>query len=462
MSERISSGSERLDQVLGGGLPADGINLIIGPPGSGKTVLAQQYMFHNATENQPGVFLSTVSEPLEKILRYGQALAFFDAAAVGGRVFYDDIGGVVGSDGLSGVLDRLKSIVRERKPGVLVIDSFKALSSYAASDAEFRRFLYELAGMLSAFPVTTLWIGEYAEDDTTINPEFAVADSILLLDTSDVQQRTARSLKVLKLRGSAFSSGRHAYRLSTAGVEVFPRLADIGGHADYELSDQRESSGIGALDSMLADGYWPGASTLVAGPTGVGKTLMGLHFAFHGTRHGEPAVIATLQEDPSQLERIVRGFGWSLADDGIHVLYRSPIDLYVDQWVYELLDTVERTGARRVIVDSLGDLQAASPDLGRFREYAYSLLQRCSRRAVSLLMTYEIPELFGVTRLSEFGASHLADNVIMLQYRHAGSSIKRTVAVLKTRASIHDPAVHDFEITPEGIHIVSRELHEPE
>jgi circadian clock protein KaiC len=438
MTDRVASGSRRLDEVLGGGLPANAINLIIGQPGSGKTVLAQQYMFQNAEESRPGVYLSTVSEPLEKILRYGQALAFFDAAAIGRRIFYEDIGGVGGKDGLAGVLDRLKAIVRERQPAVLAIDSFKALGAYATTDAEFRRFLHELAGMLTAFPVTALWIGEYAEDDITTHPEFAVADSILLLDSRDVHERAARALKILKLRGSSFSSGRHAYRISSAGIDVFPRLADVRDHADYELGDHRISSGIDALDFMLADGYWPGASTLIAGPTGVGKTLMGLHFAFHGARNGEPGVIATLQEDPSQLERIVRGFGWSLADEGIHVLYRSPVDLYVDEWVYELLDTVDRTGARRVVVDSLGDLQAGSTDLSRFREYAYSLLQRCSRRAVSLLMTYEIPELFGLTRLSEFGASHLADNVVVLQYLHAGSSIERTLVVLKTRASGHD------------------------
>jgi len=264
MTDRVASGSRRLDEVLGGGLPANAINLIIGQPGSGKTVLAQQYMFQNAEESRPGVYLSTVSEPLEKILRYGQALAFFDAAAIGRRIFYEDIGGVGGKDGLAGVLDRLKAIVRERQPAVLAIDSFKALGAYATTDAEFRRFLHELAGMLTAFPVTALWIGEYAEDDITTHPEFAVADSILLLDSRDVHERAARALKILKLRGSSFSSGRHAYRISSAGIDVFPRLADVGDHADYELGDHRISSGIDALDFMLAT-LWTSCSR-----TGIG------------------------------------------------------------------------------------------------------------------------------------------------------------------------------------------------
>ena len=92
MSDRLPSGSPRLDLVLGGGLPADAINLIIGRPGTGKTILAQQYLFRNATEERPALYLSTVSEPLEKILRYGQSLSFFDRAAVGSRVIYEDLG----------------------------------------------------------------------------------------------------------------------------------------------------------------------------------------------------------------------------------------------------------------------------------------------------------------------------------------------------------------------------------
>jgi circadian clock protein KaiC len=203
---------------------------------------------------------------------------------------------------------------------------------------------------------------------------------------------------------------------------------------------------------MLADGYWPGASTLVAGPTGAGKTLMGLHFVFSGARFGQPGVIATLQENPTQLERVVRSFGWSLQDSKITLLHRPPVDLYVDEWVYQLLDTVEATGATRVLIDSLGDLQAASPDRARFREYIYSMLHRFSRSGVGVMMTHEVPELYGIQTLTEYGASHLADNVVLLQYRGFGDgTISRTLAVLKTRASSHDPHLREFQITANGI-----------
>src|SRR3954454_21961471 len=88
MTSRLSSGSERIDQVLGGGLPANGINLVIGRPGSGKTILCEQYVFHNATIERPALYLSTVSEPLDKMLRYGQSLDYFDNSAIGSRPIY--------------------------------------------------------------------------------------------------------------------------------------------------------------------------------------------------------------------------------------------------------------------------------------------------------------------------------------------------------------------------------------
>src|SRR4051794_37954943 len=119
MTDRLRSGSDRLDAVLGGGLPLNGITLLIGSPGTGKTILAQQYLFHNASADHPALYLATVSEPLEKILRYGQSLAYFDAAALGTSVMYEDLGRTLNEDGLPGVLARVTELIKQRHPGLI-------------------------------------------------------------------------------------------------------------------------------------------------------------------------------------------------------------------------------------------------------------------------------------------------------------------------------------------------------
>ena len=130
---------------------------------------------------------------------------------------------------------------------------------------------------------------------------------------------------------------------------------------------------------MLADGYWRGASTLVAGPSGAGKTLVALHFVFCGAELGEQGIFATFQENPTQLERIVQGFSWSLEEPKVELMFRPPVDLYLDEWVYELLDLIERTGAKRVAIDSLGDLRAACGDEIRFpRVHLLALAALCA------------------------------------------------------------------------------------
>jgi circadian clock protein KaiC len=447
---RVASGSPGLDAILAGGLTPNSINLICGHPGSGKTILAQQYVFTNAPECTV-VYLSTVSEPYEKILRYGQTLEFFDTAHVGTTVFYEDLGQPLARVGLDGVLAAIDTVIKQRRPGLIVIDSFKALGAFAASDADYRRFLHDLAGKLTATAVTAIWIGEYDAADAARYPEFAVADGVVYLSTRRTVEREIRLLSVLKQRGSGYASGEHAYRLSAAGMHVFPRLADVQDPSRYTLDTERASTGISALDEVLSDGYWRGSATLIAGASGVGKTLMGLHFLYAGAGAGENGVLATLQENRVQLNRIVAGFGWSLDSGGVEVLNRSPVDLYLDEWVYELLELIERTKAKRVVIDSLGDLLLAATDQLRFREYMYSLLQRFSRNGVACLMTLELPELFRTTRIGEFGMSHLSDNVVLLQHVLHGGELRRGLAVIKTRASEHDARIREFRITPDGI-----------
>lgn len=450
---RLSSGRARLDLVLGGGIPAYGVTILSGLPGSGKTILAEQFAFANATPERPALYFSTVSEPLEKLLRFGQGLSFFDPLLIGSAVRYHDLSPVLMGQGLPGVLDHLVEAIKEQRPSVLVIDSFKALAAFAPDEMAYRQFLQELSGWLSVSATSTFWVGEYNEAELATAAEFAVADTIVHLDGTRSETRQLRSLRVLKLRGGSYAPGGHSFRITADGLDLYPRLADLGDPSSYEQEIERQSSGIEAVDQMLLDGYRTGSATLCAGPSGVGKTLMGLHFVFHAATRGEPAIIATLQENPTQLARIARGFGWALDDPNVEVMYRSPVDIHIDQWVYELLDTLDRTGAKRVLIDSLSDLQFAAVDDIRFREFMYSLTQRCARRNISLFMTSELPDLFHLDRLSQYGVSHMADNVILLQYQRGPDRIDRTLTVLKTRASRHQPEIRPFQITPSGIRL---------
>jgi circadian clock protein KaiC len=453
MDSRLRSGHQPLDEILGGGLPGNGITVIMGLPGTGKTILAEQYTFRNGRPDRPVVYFSTLSEPLEKIVRFGQTLDFFDAAAVGRSVFYEDLGQAAGREGLPGVGERVAAVLRDRRPGLIVIDSFKALHTLAGSDLEFRQFLHQLAGRLTAFPVASLWIGEYESSEAAISPEFAVADAIVELTAVSHGQRELRYLHVRKLRGSGFQSGQHGYRVTPQGLRLFPRLADIPVPGGYPLSQDRITSGIPALDTMLGGGLWPGSSTMIAGPSGSGKTIMGLHFLYGGAAHGERGIIATFQENPTQLNRMLDGLGWPSAHPDVEIMYRSPVDIYIDEWVHDLLQAAETGQARRVVIDSLMDLQMAVVDNTRFREFMYSLAQRFSRQGISLLTTYETRGLLAAGSLSDFAVSHLADNAIMLSHYRDHAAMTRSLAIIKTRASSHDPAMRQFSIGPDGITI---------
>ena len=453
MIERLSSGQAHLDTVLGGGLAASSINLIAGAPGTGKTMLAAMYLFHNASADRPGVYLATTTEPLDKMVRYGQELSFFDRDKIGTVVLYESLYEPLASGGLQAVLERLIEILRDVRPGLIAIDSFKAFRPFAADDLAHRRFVSELAGRLSAVPVDTFWVGEYGPRELAESAESAVADSIIVLRSSQQGQRALRYLHVEKLRGGRFQSGEHAYRLSEHGLSVFPRLADPLDVARPEPSAERISLGSSELDGLISGGVWAGTSTLVIGPSGAGKTMLALDFLATGARAGRRGVFATLQETSNQLARVLAGERQAIFEGRVEVHRRSPVDMYIDEWVHELLEVVDRTEAELLVVDSLSDLRIASPDQTRFEEYVYSLGQRCARIGTTALLTLESRPAFAFAGSIGTALSHLADNIILIGYHVDGHLVRRAIHVLKSRGSAHDPAIREFVIGADGVAI---------
>jgi circadian clock protein KaiC len=453
MIDRLSSGQPSVDEILGGGLPSPAINLIGGAPGSGKTMLAQQYAFNNGTIERPSVYLATTSEPLDKLVRYGQELSFFDASKVGSAVLYDSLLEPLATGGLQGVIERVVELLRDVRPGILVFDSIKPFRGFAADDQSHRQFVSELAGRLSASPTSTFWVGEFVANELATSIEAAVADSIILLGTKHDGQRTLRQLRVDKIRGSSFLSGDHSYRLGESGLTAFPRLADPVEDATVQPSTERISLGSAELDRLLGGGIWAGTSTLALGPSGVGKTMMGLDFVAAGARAGRRSVFATLQESVSQLTRVTQAGDRNGLGEYVEIHRRSPVDIYIDEWVQDVLATVERSRADLLVIDSLSDLRLSTPDETRFEEYIYSLGQRCSRNGTTVLMTLETRPAFAFAGTFGSSISHIADNVVIIGYHVDGSAVRRAVHILKSRGSAHDQQIYEFTLSSSGLTI---------
>lgn len=457
---RVSTGSQALDSILGGGFPENSINILMGLPGTGKTILAEKVIFSNATPERPALYLSTVSEPLDKMLRYLQEFDYFDPDMIGDAIMYQDMSEVLREGGLSGFADAVIGLLKEHCPSFIVIDSFKALHAFSDSDGDFRRVLTRLMTALSSMATTSFLVGEYSNSEVSSLPEFAVADAVVELVLNKVGVKDARYLRVIKERGSEFFTGEHAFKITASGIDVFPRLVTPSAAIAYDIVHERFNTGVQVLDAMVVDGFWKGASTVAFGPPGCGKTLLGLHFIFKGIEMGEKAVIATMQENPTQLHRIVSGFGWDLQkaiDTGmLDLFYVSSVDIYIDEFVSQVNDRALRLGAQRVMIDSLNDLEASAPSALRFREFMYSFVQSMASQGVSLFMTSEVKDLFESSIRTEFGISHMSDNVVLMHYLRQTSEIARAISVIKSRGSYHDPGIRRFEITSAGIAIGDR------
>ena len=456
---RIGTGVPGLDPILSGGLPELSINIVMGRPGTGKTILTHQAIFANLSDGRRALYLTTLAEPSLKMLRYLQEFTFIDPAKVGQELIYLDIGEFVRERGIEETIRHILDTVKQLKPAIVAIDSFKAIHDLSNDRNELRKFGFDLAVQLAAWGVTSFLVGEYSDADVEREPIFSIADSIINLHSETQGLHSQRYLEVAKLRGSNYFSGRHPYVITTDGMKVYSRIKTPEVFTEYPPVPDRVNSGLADLDAMLGGGLPGGSATMLAGGAGTGKTLLGLHFIMAAAARGEPSVIVSYQETPVQLTQITRSFGWDLPElqrrGLVRYVYQSPVEIQPDIHLREIHETIQQSGARLILIDSLKDLEIATPDKMRYKDYVYSLVQGFKSRGVTVIMTNEIMELFGPFLLSEYGVSFIADNVVLLRYVELGGRMSRALSVMKMRGSQHSKEIVEFEITGEGVKLIS-------
>jgi circadian clock protein KaiC len=452
--EKIATGCVGLDQILYGGVPANTISVIMGAPGTGKTIMAEEIAFCNATEERPALYLTTLSEPLEKFIFHGQNYAFFEAEKVGRTVIFEDLGTLVRKAGIEKLPEIVTDLIVKHKPAFLFIDSFKGLNELLQSTVERRTVIYDLATVLTAYKCTSFLIGEYSEDMTTDLPEFAIADVVLSLVKYSTNVREQRFLKVEKLRGSDSIPGLHAFSIGEKGIEMYPRLLSPRIAPTYEPRVERVNTGITGLDDLVDQGFWRGSTTLIVGPSGSGKTIVAMHFIREGVLNDEPGLYVGFQENPAQMARIMLNLGWNatelLGNDNFEHLYRSPVEMQLDSVAAEVFARVRAGKVRRVVIDALGDLERRSIDRQRFADFIYALTQWFAVENVTCIMTCEVRELFQVHHITDGEISNLSDNLVLLGFT-GGEEMNRTIRIIKTRGSQHDNRQHFVEISDKGV-----------
>jgi circadian clock protein KaiC len=456
----LPSGVPGLDAVLGGGLPEFSFNLIAGGPGSGKTTLAHQIMFANASADRPALYFTVLGEPTLKMLRYQRQFSFFDPELAGSAIQFINLSAEVMEQDLGEVLQRIVGEIERAKPGIVCVDSFRTIagqqhSSDKGSAFDLDQFVQRLALHLTTWEVTSFLLGEYAAEEQR-NPVFTVADGILWLTQATDRNSVVRKLQVVKTRGRAHMPGLHTFRITDDGLQVFPRIPEQTLKRAL-AKPERQPTGVPGMDEMIGGGIIAGDAVLLTGPAGSGKSTVATQFMVAGLSQGENGVIAVFEEYPE--EYIARASARNpdvakmIKEGKLVIIYLRPLDLSVDEALFSILEAVDRLGARRVVIDSLSGFEVALAPTFRedFRESLYRLVGTLTATGVTVFMTAEVSEAFREARFTSENVSFITDEIIVQRYVEIEGKLGRVMAVIKMRGSEHSHEFRSYEVTPKGV-----------
>lgn len=460
----VATGVPGFDAVLRGGLPEFSFNLIAGGPGAGKTTLAQQIVFSNATVERPALYFTVLGEPTLKMIRYQRQFRFFRSDLVGTAVRFINLTEEVLRRDLAAVLKRIVDEVDQATPGLIVVDSFRTLGLQAAghngADAMgLDQFIQRLALHLTTWEVTSFLIGEYAEPELQ-NPVFTVADGIFWLSQAMDRNSVVRKLQAVKVRGRSSMPGLHTFRIADEGIRVFPRIPEQQ-ESRRPRRSERLATGVPGLDALMDGGYPAGDAVLITGPAGSGKTTFATQFLAEGLHREEAGVAVVFEEYPEAYLVRAKALEIDLAamiERGkLTLIYLRPLDLSVDETLAAILDEVERLGATRVVIDSLSGFEVALAPTFRedFRESLYRLVGALTATGVTVVMTAEAPA-FPATSVTLERVSFITDDIIVQRYVEIGGELRPVLAVVKMRGSRHSREYRSYEIGPRGAVIGKR------
>lgn len=455
-NQRLSTGIPGLDQITEGGLLTGGIYLVAGNPGAGKTILANQAAFAHARNGGRVVYATLLSETHARLLGQVRRLSFFSEAAVGQAIFYLNGLGAVQKDGLDGLLKAIQRMVRDHRADLVVLDGMLHPSQLGVPDLDYKRFIASLQEWIALVGATVLIVTTSAVGGMPA-AEQTMVDGMIELTSESREMRRLRTIAIVKYRGSGFSEGRHAYRITADGIDVFPRLEVTLRTPDHHASGAaiHAPTGIPGFDDLLGGGLLEGSATLLLGSAGSGKTTAGLQILTEGARRGERGLFFGFFETPASLLRKGDRLGLDLArhqkEGLVHLEWSDTGEPMLDRTLHHICQLARTKGAKRVVVDGLAGLRMA--DYPERLSSAFTVFaNHLAVDGITLVITDETRELF-IRDVSDptQHVSTLFQNILLLRTVELDAELRRLVSVLKTRDADHDRRLWEFSIGNEGI-----------